>query len=214
MNNLIISANEQGTPEWFVDRLGKATGSNASAVIAQGRTKGSEATTRRNYRFQLSLQRITKKISEENFTNKHIERGNELEKFARMAYEIQSGNMIEEAGFCYQDGKQYGCSVDGFVDNRKGIIEIKCPIPAIHYEYIEENRVPPNYYAQVIHNILTTGAEYCDFISYNEDMPEKLKLFVFRFVPTKDELAAYEKALDQFLTEVDLLEQQILEKAK
>ena len=72
---LIISEHEQRTPKWFADRLGKATGSNASAILAKGKTKGSESTTRRNYRFQLALERITNQSNESDFTNSHMQRG-------------------------------------------------------------------------------------------------------------------------------------------
>ena len=211
---LIISEHEQRTPEWFADRLGKATGSNASAILAKGKTKGSESTTRRTYRFQLALERITNQSNESDFTNSHMQRGIEVEQFARMAYEVMTGNMIEEAGFAWEENTMYGCSVDGFVENRKGIVEIKCPIPAIHYKYIEDYKVPDDYLPQIWHNIHTTGAEFCDFISYNENMPEKLKLFVFRYTPTFEEMDAYTKALKTFLDEVDTLTKQILQKAE
>ena len=125
-----------------------------------------------------------------------------------------TGNMIEEAGFSWEENTMYGCSVDGFVENRKGIVEIKCPIPAIHYKYIEDYKVPDDYLPQIWHNIHTTGAEFCDFISYNENMPEKLKLFVFRYTPTFEEMDAYTKALKTFLDEVDTLTKQILQKAE
>jgi hypothetical protein len=212
---MIISNNPQRSPEWFADRLGKATGSKADVITAKGKTKGTESTQRRNYRFQLALERITGKSCEKQFSNEHTERGNELEKFARMAYEIQSGEMVQEAGFCVpKEGAHYGCSVDGFIDDRKGIFEAKCPIPAIHYGYIEDDRLPPVYFNQVIHNIITTGAGYCDFVSYNEDMPEKLKLFVYRFVPTQAELNAYQDELAKFLDEVNQLTNEINERAK
>jgi putative phage-type endonuclease len=211
---LIISQHEQKTPEWYADRLGKATGSHAQEIQAKGKTKGTEATTRKNYKFQLALERITRKIPEDTFTNKHIERGNELEKFARMAYEIKIGNMVEEIGFCYPDGKMFGCSPDGFIDNRMGLVEIKAPIPKIHYSYIQDNKVPNEYYWQVLHNVFVTGCKYCDFISYNEDMPEKLKLFVFRFTPTDQELKDYETELIAFVNDVDALTKEILDKCK
>ena len=44
-------------------------------------------------------------------------------------------------------------------------------------------------------------------------MPDKLKLFVFRYEPTQAELDEYKAELDQFLVDVDLLTQEILLKA-
>lgn len=211
---LLISNYDQGTPEWFADRLGKATGSKANAILAKAKTKSGESTVRRNYRFQLALERVTRKPVELSFTNSHIERGKELEKFARMAYEIAYGEIVEEAGFCYLEGSDFGCSVDGFTNDRRAIIEIKAPIPAIHYGYMQDGGIPSDYLPQVLHNILTTGAEYCDFISYCETMPERLQLYVHRFQPTKTELMAYKVELDIFLEEVKHLTNEILEKAQ
>ena len=85
---LIISNNAQGTPEWFKDRLGKATGSKASVICSKGRTKVTESTTRENYRYQLALERINGVSGEVEFTNRHIERGKELEEWARKSYEL------------------------------------------------------------------------------------------------------------------------------
>ena len=210
---LVISNHEQGSPEWFVDRLGKATGSNANAITAKGKTKGSEAVTRRNYRFQLALERITGQPTVEMYKNSHMDRGNELERFARMSHEIITGEIVEEAGFCYQNGTMYGCSVDGFIQGREGIAEYKCPMSAIHYSYIEDNKVPDAYKGQVLHNILTTGTKFCEFVSYCETMPDKLKTFIYRFEPTQAELDEYQDQLNKFLVDVDLLTQEIQLKA-
>lgn len=205
---LVISKHEQGTPEWFSDRLGKVTGSSASAIMAKSRTKGAESETRKKYKRQLALESLNGCQVAESFSNRHTERGKELEQFARMAYEIKTGEMVEEAGFCYQEGAGFGCSVDGFIDDRKGIIEIKCPTPITHAEYIEDNCVPSEYLVQVIHNLVTTGSQYCDFVSYCETMPEKLKLFVYRFTPTKEQLSEYKAELEKFLLEVEAKKQE------
>lgn len=204
---LIISKHEQGSTEWFAERLGKATGSSASAIVAKARTKGAESETRKKYKRQLVLESLNGCQVVDSFSSRHTERGKELEQFARMAYEIKTGEMVEEAGFCYQEGMSFGCSVDGFIDDRKGIIEIKCPLPITHAEYIEDDCVPSDYLIQVIHNLVTTGAQYCDFISYNETMLEKLKLFVHRFTPTKEQLDEYKAELDKFLLEVEAKKQ-------
>ena len=210
--NLIISNNTQGTQEWLNDRLGKATGSKASIIISKGRTKGTESITRRNYKYQLAIERITNVCGELEFTNRHIERGKELENIARRVYEIQTRKMVEEIGFCYPENEWYGCSVDGLIDH-DGIQEIKCPIPAIHYSYIENNQLPEEYLPQVLHNLYTTGRQYCDFVSYNETMPDKLKLFVVRFEPNEAQLAQYKEQLFIFLEEVNKLTSEIQEKS-
>lgn len=211
--SLIISAHSQGTEEWLNDRLGRATGSRAGDILAKGKTKGSEAVTRRNYRFQLALERVTRKQQGQVFVNDAMARGTELEPLARQAYELHSGNMVKEAGFCYPEKETaFGCSVDGLVDEY-GIIEIKCPSAPIHYSYLEGGVLPSAYKGQVLHNLLTTGRIWADFVSYNPDFPEKLQLFVVRYHLDSNELIEYQEELNQFLVEVEDLTDEILRKA-
>lgn len=211
--SIIISSYEQGTQEWLNDRLGRATGSRAGDILAKGKTKGSEAVTRRNYRFQLALERVTRKPQGQVFVNEAMARGTELEPLARQAYELHSGNLVTEAGFCYpSDAHDYGCSVDGFVDD-DGLIEIKCPSAPIHYGYLESGVVPSNYKGQILHNLLTSGRTWADFISYSPDFPEKMQLFIVRYHLDTTELMEYKGELDQFLVEVDDLTNDILRKA-
>jgi putative phage-type endonuclease len=210
MSHYLLSPHEQGTPGWFADRAGRVTGSKAEAVCAQGRGTG-EATTRRNYRYQLACERLTGRPVVDDYTNAHMERGREFEAVARAAYEAATGRTVTLAGFAHWPDLPIGCSVDGFVEGGAGIVEIKCPLPAIHVEYLEANRVPPAYVKQVLHNMLVTGATFCDFVSYNKELPAELQLFVYREERAwaADLLKAYESQLRTFLRDVDDLVQHL-----
>ena len=210
---LIICQAEQGTPEWLADRLGKATGSKADTILAEGKTKGSESKTRKDYIYQLALERITGKIIENVKVNEHMARGTALEPEARALYEMQTGNLVEQVGFAYIEGEKFGCSIDGFIHDRNGIIEIKAPTPSIHWGYIEKGVPPAAYIPQMNHNLFVTQAKYCDFVSYCEFMPPKLRLFIVRYQPAPKILTDYGSLLDAFLKEVDAKEAQINLKA-
>jgi putative phage-type endonuclease len=210
---LIVCNAEQGTPEWLADRLGKATGSKADTILAKGRTKGTESKTRTSYIYQLALERITGKTGDFVKVNEHMTRGTALEPEARALYEMETGNLVEQIGFAYIEGAMFGCSVDGFIDDRKGIIEIKAPIHTIHWRYIERGEPPADYIPQMTHNLFVTGARYCDFVSYCEFMPPKLRLFVVRYQPSAEILMSYGMELIDFLREVDDLEMKIKLKA-
>ena len=211
--SLIICAAEQGTPEWLADRLGKATGSKADCILAKGRTKGTESKTRSSYIYQLALERITGKSGDYTKVNEHMARGTALEPEARALYEMQTGNLVEQIGFAHHEGEQFGCSIDGFIHDRQGIIEIKAPIHTIHWRYIERNEPPADYIPQMMHNLFVTGARYCDFVSYCEAMPPKLRLFIVRYQPSPEMLMAYGAELFDFIGEVDALETKIKLKA-
>jgi hypothetical protein len=54
---------------------------------------------------------------------------------------FHSNEMVQEAGFAIKKVKCLAARVDGFI-NHDGIAEYKCPIPAIHYGYMQDNKVP------------------------------------------------------------------------
>jgi hypothetical protein len=90
-----MSEVEQGTPEWFAQRCGKATASRISDIVAK--TKTGYSTSRANYMAQLVVERMTNQVAE-SYTNAAMEWGIENETFARAAYEAKSGNMVDQVG--------------------------------------------------------------------------------------------------------------------
>jgi hypothetical protein len=209
--NFIVSEHPQNTPEWLADRAGRATGSKADCVTAKARSGSGEAATRADYRVQLALERLLCKPCGDEFSSADTDRGHDREPFARMRYEIATGITIEESPFVYREDMMAGCSVDGFLEDagKFGIWEAKCPKSKTHFKYLTENRVPPTYVNQVLHNMLVTGAQFVDFVSFDPEMPEKLQLFIFRWPRDESLIAEYEVALRQFLFEVDATHKQI-----
>ncbi|MEX3914826.1 lambda exonuclease family protein [Paraburkholderia sp. BR10872] len=207
--NFIVSEHPQNTPEWFADRCGRATGSKAAAITAK--VKSGEAATRADYRVQLALERLLVKPCADEFSNDDTDRGHEREPFARMRYEIVTGITVEQCGFVYREDIMAGCSPDGLLEDagRLGLWEAKCPKSKTHFKYLLEQRVPPTYQNQVLHNMLVTGAEFVDFVSFDPDMPGKLQLFIFRWERDEALIKEYEAELRQFLMEVDATHKQI-----
>lgn len=214
MSRYIVCPALQGTPQWHLDRLGKATGSKADCVTAMDRTGKKEGATRANYRMDLVLERITGKPAAPTFIeNESMQWGTEQEPFSRMAYELLRDLTIQESGFVYLPDLAVGTSVDGFiVDNgRRGFWESKSPKSKNHYAYLKGKVLPAEHAPQVIHGFYVTGAEFCDFQSFDPRMPEKLQTFIVRVEREEvaTQIAEYERALLQFLLEVDAEEQQL-----
>lgn len=207
----LLSEAPQGTDEWRAARAGKATGSRARDILAK--IKSGEAAARRDYRVQLVTERLLGSPVEDGFISREMARGTEQEPFARMAYELLTGNVVEEAGFAYLPNIAAGCSVDGFIDGRRGNFEAKCPKSATHISYIQANRLPPEYVPQATHNAWITNAEFVDFVSFDPRMPENLQLFYVRVERAELNIAAYEAEVLQFLAEVDTLESQLRKRA-
>lgn len=195
---------EQRTEEWFSARLGKVTASRVADVLAK--IKSGESASRKNYKMELVVQRLTNKQGE-SFTNAAMEWGTEQEPFARMAYEAHTGTFVKEEGFVdHPTIEGFGCSPDGIVG--EGLIEIKCPNTANHIETVLENKVPSKYIPQMQCQMACTGAKWCDFVSFDPRVPEDLQLFVVRVERDQEYIDAMEVEVKQFLSEVlDLFNQ-------
>jgi putative phage-type endonuclease len=195
---------EQRTEEWFAARLGKVTASRVADVLAK--IKSGESASRKNYKMELVVQRLTGKAGE-SFTNAAMEWGTEQEPFARMAYEAHTGTFVKEEGFVdHPTIEGFGCSPDGIVG--EGLIEIKCPNTANHIETVLENKAPSKYIPQMQCQMACTGAKWCDFVSFDPRVPDDLQLFVVRVERDQEYIDLMEVEVKQFLSEVlDLFNQ-------
>lgn len=189
----------QQSPEWFAARLGKATASKFKDVLATIKT--GEAATRRNYRMQLVVERLTGQ-KEEGYTNAAMQWGNDNEPLARIAYEVQSGLMVEQIDFIDHKELMAGASPDGLIGEDGGI-EIKCPHQsAVHIETIQSG-MPSEHMAQVQGAMWITGRKWWDFVSYDPRMPEHLQLYVQRIERDDDYIKNLELKVTAFLQEVE-----------
>ncbi len=196
-----MSADQQ-TEDWMLERLGHASASRASDILAKIRT--GESASRRKYRIQLTTERLTKKPTV-GYQNAAMQWGIEQEPYARMAYAAKTGADVEQVGFIKHAKMLWcGASPDGLI-GVDGMVEIKCPESATHLEWLEQNRVPPEHIGQIQFQLWVTGRLWNDFVSFDPRFPEHLQLFVIR-APRDDkfisELAA---EVGAFLVEVDSL---------
>jgi len=199
---MIVLNCEQGTPEWEDARRGRATASEFSSVLAKGQGK-----TRTAYLRRLVAERLTGK-SHQGFKNAHIERGHEQETFARAAYELAIGCMVEQIGFAQHDTIMAGASPDGLVGEDRGV-EIKSVIPTVQIDTILAGGFPSEHRAQIQGNLWITGRKVWDFCSYCEDMPEHLQTYIFPVDRDEKFIVTLQAEVTVFLREVDELEKQL-----
>jgi putative phage-type endonuclease len=186
---------DQRTDDWFAARLGSATASRMNDALA-----GPDTAARRNYLIQLVTERLTGQ-QQESFSSAAMQRGTDLEPVARMAYEAKHG-FVDKAGFyTHPDIKWFGASPDGLVGD-DGLVEIKCPNSTTHVDYILDGKVPTKYKRQMMAQLACTGRKWCDFVSFDDRLPEHLQLFVVRFEPKPEEIAKLEQGVIAFLTDV------------
>ena len=190
---------EQGTEAWHQLRLGKITASRIADVIAQ--IKSGEAASRADYRIELVCERLTGKPTE-GFTNAHMERGIELEPYARAWYEVERGEFVKQVPFIdHPTIKNAGASPDGIVG--EGLIEIKCPMTKTHIKYLLEDRVPAKYMPQMAWQMACTHAKWVDFVSYCPELPADMQMFIKRYERDDAYIAELTTKVAEFDQEVE-----------
>ena len=192
---MIIHTMEQRTDDWYSIKLGKIGASSMSNVLAKGQGK-----TRQSYMMKLLAERDTG-VSSSNYCNDAMLYGIENEEYARNAYEMETGNTVEQVGFV-ELNEFVGCSPDGLVGD-DGLLEIKIPNSDTHLSYILENRIPPEYVVQVQTQLWVTGRKWLHFVSYNP----RSKWKPFWMVETKRD----EKKIKEIEVGVELFINELLE---
>ena len=191
---------EQGSKEWHLSRLGKVTASRIADVLSKG--KSGESASRKNYRTELVVQRLTG-VPGESFTNAAMEWGTATEPFARIAYESEMGIFVNQVAFIdHPSISNFGCSPDGLIAD-DGLLEIKCPNSSTHIEYLTDDKPPSKYVLQMQCQMAVTGRQWCDFVSFDPRLPEDLQLFVVRLNRDVEYIKAMEVEVEKFLSEVE-----------
>ena len=166
---------EQGTPEWIENRHGVITGTRLEQAF-----KGSQALMN-----ILIAERMTS-FSEIQVSSKDMERGNDLEPFARKEYEKITGEIVEEIGFILHPTRDdIGLSPDGIMQDGSLAAEFKCPKSHTHIEYMRSNAGVKKYLFQLLDYFLCIPElEVIDFVSYDE--MNEIKPICIKSVTLKD----------------------------
>lgn len=191
---------EQRTNEWFLERLGKVTASKIVDVIA--RTKSGPAASRENYKAQLVTEILTG-VPYEGYKSAAMQDGIDREPLARAKYAERIFEPVTEIGFVVHPTiLRSGASPDGLVGD-DGLVEIKCPLTATAINYLIADVVPEKYVPQMQWQMACTGRQWCDFVSFDDRLPEKMQLFVKRVDRDDVYIATLEEAVRRFIVEVD-----------
>ena len=189
----------QRTPEWHEQRLGKATASKVSCIVA--RTKTGPSTMRANYAADLIAERLTGKPTN-GFVSPAMQWGTDHEAEARALYADRCGVQVQECGFVDHPEIQWsGASPDGLVDE-DGLVEIKCPLTATHLETLLGGPISGEHLIQVAWQLASTGRAWCDYVSYDPRLPPPMQIHVRRVQRDVSRILELEDEVSRFLDEV------------
>lgn len=200
---------EQRTDEWFSARLGCVTASRTADVMAK--TKSGYSASRANYMAQLITERLTGQPAE-GFSSAAMQWGTETEPQARMAYELMTGETVQETGFVLHPSiKFFGASPDGLVGS-DGLLEIKCPNTSTHIDTLLADKVPSKYLTQMHVQMICTGRNWCDFVSFDPRLPGDMSFWMQRVHRDDAFCKEIETEVSSFLDELGTKIQQLRSK--
>jgi len=219
---------KQRTPEWFEARLGKFSASNAGVVVKGAR--GAYSSKREEQKNKivdqtLDPEKCLAEILKEELKRKpdSIQWGLDTEPKAFNAYEIASGNLVDEVGVFLDPNNERICaSPDGVLFGGDAIIEIKCPYSAgYHKDFINMKAagIPVDdesflekvktlgtngrlgYYYQMQLQMNCTETDRCDFVTFDPRLHEDEQLMIIPIQRNQEDidiiLAGAEKLLEE-----------------
>ena len=182
---MIIHKVVQGSEEWFALKLGKLSASEAQAISANG--AGLDTLV-----YKLVAERLSG-AREDSYTNPDLERGIKQEDTARSSYEMETGNKVEQVGFCQpEENDDIGASPDGLV-GKDGLVEIKCVRGSVYVKLLYTKKIDTAYVWQMQMQMLVTGRKWVDYVVFNENFSD---LIIIRVERDEEAIAKIQKGLD------------------
>lgn len=192
---------QQHSAEWWAIRSGKVTASRIGDIMARTQ-KGAYTAARGHYLKEKVAERITGKPRDRRRVAS-LDARLDLEPDARAAYEFYHDCVVDVVGFIEHPRiPDAGASPDGLVGAGGGI-EIKCCDAEMHLEIVTADAIDPNYIYQCHFNMACTDRLWWDFVAFNPEMPEELKLHTKRIDRDENMIATIDAAVIEFLAEVD-----------
>ena len=146
----------QNTPEWHRWRMQGIGASDAPVIMGETAFK----TPR-------TLWSIKTGRMQEGSAGPAARRGREMERFARHAYERQTGIQMEPLCLVHEEFEWRRASLDGLSFDGSTLVEIKCPLSLRDRASAQEGRIPSHYHAQLQHQLEVSGAEQAHYWSFH-----------------------------------------------
>jgi putative phage-type endonuclease len=190
---------QQRSPEWYAQRLGKATASRISDIVAK--TKSGPSTMRANYAAELIAERLTGTCGDR-FVSGPMQWGIDHEEQAKALYADRCGLLVLEAEFTdHPEIMWSGASPDGAVD-AEGLVEVKCPNTATHLDTLLGAAISGSHLIQMQWQMACTGRSWCDYVSFDPRLPLPMQLHVRRVHRDVSHILELEAEVSGFLAEI------------
>ena len=195
----------QNSIEWLEARLGIPTSSRFSEIVTPKIWTFSESRSCRKYMAQLVAEWKTRQPIQLDPIIWAVERGHDMEGESVSYYELTRGVKTEECGFFLSTCERYGASPDRTV-GENGLLEVKNLNADNHLLCLFENEIPDKYFTQIHGQLLVTGRDWVDFLSYSPGLPP----YLHRIYPEPKYQKPLEEGILKFCDRLDEMKQKLL----
>jgi hypothetical protein len=159
---------EQGSDLWLQARVGKITASRYKDARdrlkpGKGETIGKPSAKCIGYAAQVAVERIAQIPIDKVFQNWQMREGQEQEPHARNAYDVETGNVVQEVGAITTDDDLFLYSPDGLIGD-DGLLEIKTLLSADTILKVIGEGDLSAYMDQCLGGLWLTGRKWIDLV--------------------------------------------------
>lgn len=198
----------QASAAWIKARIGCLTASRMADVLAVSKRDGKPLEARNKYLMELVAERMTDSAVD-HFVTSDMQWGLDHEIEAKAAYGQVKNCDVDPAGFILHPSIEFlGASPDALI-GVEGLCEFKCPRTTTHIAWMLAGVIPEQHKPQMAVQLLCTGRQWCDFMSFDPRLPPRQRVFIRRYEPTAEELDLIEIQAKLFLAEVEQLFQRV-----
>ncbi|GFR80603.1 phage-related exonuclease [Elysia marginata] len=212
--------NSSKKEEFYQKRLGKVTASNFGKLIVHDKKNGgymlSKSQTAQTLIYKIAWERllasgqISSGLGRLDVFSQSLAHGNTYESEAIDFYQKQTGREVKDSNMFIAHGDFIGGTPDGFV-GEDGLIEVKCPFNGgNHIRVVLEKTVyNPEYIYQMQGYLWLTKRKWCDFVSYDPDMIDGLKMAIVRVQRDEELIEQIEQIIKMVIEKIEQITKEI-----
>jgi len=204
---------------WQMQRLGNVTASQFATFVKSDKKGGyilSNSETAKNLIYKIAWERL---VVDNNMVDalerldidaKSIQHGNMYEGAAVTRYQETTGREVDYTNKYNAYTEDIGGTPDGYI-GKDGLIEIKCPWNGgNHLRTLLTGEVyNKDHIIQVQGYLMITGRKWCDYVTYDPDMPEGLDVSVTRIESDALIIKGIELVIKEVAEKINLIYKQI-----
>lgn len=193
----------QGSDDWLQLRVGKITASRFKDARdrlkpAKGETVGKPSSKCVAYAAQVAVERIAQRPIDKAFQSWQMREGQEQEPHARNAYDVETGNVVQEVGAIATDDDCFLYSPDGLIGD-DGLLEVKTLLSADVILRVVGGNDLSDYMDQCLGGLWLTGRQWVDLVLWAPALePIGRALTIHRITRDEDEIQRLEDDLMAF----------------